>query len=100
MTFVLLKMEKRSQKIVRFAEVRRRVGNRSQRSVWKGSGHVREIANLANRAFRQAAQSAMVVSGFVVVAENDWVVKKFQDGRIERISPIEKINRPKKLVLR
>ena len=45
-------------------------------------------------AVRRAAKESMEIMGYVVVAEDGWVVKKFKDGRIERLSELEKSNGP------
>jgi len=34
-----------------------------------------------------------------VIAEDGWLVKKYADGRIEKISPIERANSNESLVL-
>jgi len=49
----------------------------------------RILISAANRGFRQAAKEAMELMGYVVIAKDGWVVKKFADGRIEKISPLE-----------
>jgi hypothetical protein len=36
----------------------------------------------------KASKEAMRVMGYVVVAENGWVVKKYADNSIERISQL------------
>ena len=41
---------------------------------------------------RKAAEETMKVMGYTVIAENGWVVKKYADGHIERIFPIERLN--------
>lgn len=83
----------------RFAQLKRRFPGGDSRMVVPESSHLQDISTLANRAFRQAARIAMERSGFVVVAEDEWVVRKYPDGRIERISPLPKVKRPEKLVL-
>lgn len=42
------------------------------------------------------ATKAMKVMGYIVVAEGENIIKKFADGRIEIISPINK-NKKKKI---
>ncbi|MFT3949197.1 MAG: hypothetical protein QM763_19695 [Agriterribacter sp.] len=48
----------------------------------------RTIVRQARAAGRRAALRAMHVMGFVVTIEDGWVIKKFKDGQIERISKI------------
>jgi len=85
------------KKATRFAEVKTKNVRSGQPKIYSESS--KEISLLASNAFRKAARSAMRTSGFLVVVENDWVVKKFPNGQIERISPIEKIQRPERIVL-
>ena len=49
----------------------------------------RILVRAARLGVRQAAAETMAVMGFNVVAHDGWVVKRFQDGRIERITPIK-----------
>ena len=49
----------------------------------------RDTVRLARAAGVKAAAKAMNVMGFVVVAENGWVIRKYNDGRKERIAPVE-----------
>ena len=48
----------------------------------------------AKRGFIQAAKNAMEEMGYVVVAQDGWVVKKFPDGTFVKISQIKQINLP------
>lgn len=34
---------------------------------------------------KNLTQKAMDIQGYVVIAEGDWIVKKFKDGKIEKI---------------
>jgi hypothetical protein len=49
----------------------------------------RTIVNKARTAGKIAAQKAMVAMGFVITAKSGWIVKKYADGRIEKISKIQ-----------
>ena len=42
----------------------------------------------AKTAGKKAADAAMHKMGFVVTVQDNWVVKKYADGQIERISSI------------
>lgn len=48
----------------------------------------RTLAVKAQAAVVKASDAAMKTMGFVVVQEGDWVIKKYADGRMERIAPI------------
>lgn len=46
----------------------------------------------AKAGIRKAAVETMEVMGYLIIAQDGWLVKKFADGRIERLSPIEQVN--------
>jgi len=48
----------------------------------------RLLVSAAKRGIRKAAEETMEVMGYVVIARNGWIVKKYADGRIEQIEPI------------
>ena len=52
----------------------------------------RRLASAAREGIRKAAAETMKVMGYTVIAENGWVIKKYEDGRTEKISEIEKVN--------
>lgn len=52
----------------------------------------RRLASAARNGIRRAAAETMQVMGYTIIAENGWVVKKYADGHIEKISPIETVN--------
>lgn len=52
----------------------------------------RRLASAARSGIRKAAAETMHVMGYTVIAENGWVIKKYADGRIERMSQIETVN--------
>jgi hypothetical protein len=43
-------------------------------------------------AFQEGAQKAMAVNGYVVIAQQGWIVKKYSDGKIEKIKEIDTNN--------
>ena len=45
-------------------------------------------------AVKKAAEESMEIMGFVVVAEKGWVLKKFKDGRTERLSKLDTVSGP------
>jgi len=52
----------------------------------------RRLASAARSGIRKAAAETMQVMGYTVIAENGWVIKKYADGRIEKMSQIETVN--------
>ena len=48
----------------------------------------RLLVSAAKRGVRQAAEETMQLMGYNVIAKGGWVVKKYADGRIEKIEPI------------
>lgn len=59
----------------------------------------RILEQAANTGFARAAEQTMKVMGYNVIVQGDWVVKKHQDGTIEKISKLEKSKTKTKLVL-
>ena len=52
----------------------------------------RRLVSAAKAGFRKAAAETMEVMGYLIIAQDGWVIKKYADGRIERLSPIEQID--------
>jgi len=52
----------------------------------------RKLASAARAAVRKAAVETMQLMGYTIIADHGWVVKKYADGHIEKISPIETVN--------
>lgn len=50
--------------------------------------HVQILQKAAQEAFTEAAQKTMKLMGYNVVALDGWVVKLFEDGKIEKIAKI------------
>ena len=48
----------------------------------------RTVVSKAQSAGKLAADKAMKTMGFVITSHRGWVVKKYKDGRIEKISQI------------
>ena len=57
----------------------------------------RILIQVAKKAFSEAAKQTMKVMGYNVIVQGDWVVKKHQDGTIEKISKLERATINKKL---
>ena len=53
-----------------------------------------ELSRIVGEATARAADEAMEIMGYNVIALNGWVVKLFPDGSIEKIKEIEKPNTP------
>jgi hypothetical protein len=60
----------------------------------------RILVTAAKAGIRRAARETMELMGYTIVAQGNWVVKKYQDGHTERISPITRHKRPANIVLK
>jgi hypothetical protein len=49
----------------------------------------RILVSAARSGIRKAAKETMDIMGFVVIVENGWVVKKYRDGKIEKLERLE-----------
>jgi hypothetical protein len=47
------------------------------------------LQKAAAEAFSKAASTTMKVMGYNVISKDGWIVKKYADGRIEKISKLE-----------
>lgn len=54
----------------------------------------RLLTRLTTKAFREASIEAMKVMGYIVIEQDGWIVKKFEDGHIEKMHELEKSNTP------
>lgn len=52
------------------------------------------VAQKSGSAFKEGAVRAMNANGYVVIAQEGWVVKKHSDGKIDRL---RKLNGPEHL---
>jgi hypothetical protein len=52
----------------------------------------RRLASAARAGVRKAAKETMKLMGHTVIAHEGWIVRKYKDGRIEKISRIETVN--------
>jgi hypothetical protein len=59
----------------------------------------RRLVSAAKSGIRKAAAETMEVMGYVIIAENGWLVKKYADGRTEQLSAIERANPNESLTL-
>jgi len=59
----------------------------------------RMVSRKSKSAFQEGAKNAMNVNGYVVVAHEGWVVKKYSDGRIERMQELDNNDQNLELIL-
>jgi len=52
----------------------------------------RILVSAARTGVRNAAVETMKLMGYTVIAHEGWVVRKYQDGHIEKISSLETAN--------
>ena len=51
----------------------------------------RALERALSKATRNLTDEAMALMGYVVTVEDNWVVKKYKDGKVERLEKIEKV---------
>ena len=59
----------------------------------------RLVRRVAKSAFTQAAKESMAIMGYNVIAVEGWIVKKYADGRIEKLNPIPNYHTNSNIVL-
>lgn len=59
----------------------------------------RMLVRAANSAVRDAAEETLKIMGYNVVVMNGWVVKKYADGKVERIEKLQPVTQPAKSLL-
>jgi len=59
----------------------------------------RDVVRVATAAIKRASTQAMKTAGYVIKAENGWVVRENQNGSIQRIKEIKGASTLPKLVL-
>lgn len=59
----------------------------------------RDIARVAKAAVVKASNQAMKTVGYVIKAENGWIVRENQDGSVDRIKEMKGPSVQRKLVL-
>lgn len=59
----------------------------------------RLVSNKSRSAFQEGAKRAMETNGYVVVAQDGWVVKKYSNGNIERLEQFEYNQQNLKVIL-
>ncbi|MCP5347100.1 MAG: hypothetical protein R3F41_08110 [Gammaproteobacteria bacterium] len=60
----------------------------------------RELKRAASKGIREASKQAMEVAGSVLTVEDGWLVRRYEDGRVEKIEklPAAKMSNLKALV--
>lgn len=97
----------RQKKTSRKDRVRRRTTKKAKSrqalspKVWPKASPYRDalFLQVIKEAGYQAAQRGMASMGFIVAAENDFLIKQYPDGRTEKISSIEKVPLPEIITL-
>jgi len=56
------------------------------------------VSRKSGSAFQEGARIAMKTNGYVIIAEDGWVVKKFSNGNTEKLEQLES-NESEKLIL-
>ena len=59
----------------------------------------RVLTRAIGKATKGISIEAMLLKGYVVQVENGWVIKIYRDGKKEKISPLNRTNTRKKVVL-
>ncbi|MBS9525788.1 hypothetical protein KIH41_02530 [Litoribacter ruber] len=59
----------------------------------------RLVQRKSAKAFKEGAKKAMEINGYVVIAHDGWVVKKYQDGTIVKLKQISHGSEHLKVVL-
>ncbi|MEO6151510.1 MAG: hypothetical protein ABIP28_15170 [Mucilaginibacter sp.] len=49
----------------------------------------RITVNKAKSAGKDAAKNAMAIMGYIVTVQGGWVVKQYQDGKVEQIEKLQ-----------
>ena len=59
----------------------------------------RLVSRKSRSAFQEGARRAMKTNGYVVIALDGWVVKKYSNGNIERLEELEHNDQNLKVIL-
>lgn len=57
------------------------------------------VSRKSKSAFKQRASRAMSANGYVIIAHEGWLVKKFKGGRIEKIEKLNSSEQNQTLIL-
>jgi len=59
----------------------------------------RILQQASRAAFQRASVRAMKTMGYLIKAENGWLIRENADGSVEKISKLATVKRPSKIVL-
>lgn len=59
----------------------------------------RILLRASRRAILNASKRAMLVAGYVVKVQNNWVVREYKDGTIQKILELSPEVKPQEIVL-
>ena len=51
----------------------------------------KEICEAINVALTKAAEESMNLMGYTVIEENGWIIKRYSDGKIEKLNKVPKL---------
>jgi hypothetical protein len=59
----------------------------------------RILQQASRKAFQSASVRAMKTMGYLIKAENGWLIRENADGSVEKISKLASVKRPSKIIL-
>lgn len=64
------------------------------KAIPKESSLTKDVLNRAvSKGIRDASTSAMKTAGFVLTVQSGWVVRKHEDGRIEKLEKLSRVSK-------
>lgn len=59
----------------------------------------RDLVRVASAAVKKASDASMQIAGYVVKAENGWIVRENSDGSVVQLEKLKDYSKSRKLVL-
>lgn len=59
----------------------------------------RILLRTSQKAIKFASQKAMLIAGYIVKVQNEWVVREYKDGTIEKILKLTPKVKPQDVIL-
>ncbi|MFL0684187.1 MAG: hypothetical protein ACJLTB_13350 [Algoriphagus aquaeductus] len=59
----------------------------------------RDLVRVASAAVKKASDASMEIAGYVVKAENGWIVRENSDGSVIQLEKLKDYSKSRKLVL-
>ena len=59
----------------------------------------RDLVRVASAAVKKASDTSMQIAGYVVKAENGWIVRENSDGSVIQLKKLKDYSKSRKLVL-